>query len=93
MAIIHSSPTENPQAVPLALQALAWILQDQAPADRFLALTGLRPDELRAILDDQATLRAVFEFLLGHEPDLLAAAEALKIDPSAFGAAARELGT
>jgi len=92
MAIIHSSPTENSQAVPLALQVLAWILQDQARGERFLALTGLQPDELRASLDEPATLRAVFDFLLGHEPDLLAAAEALEVDPSSFNLAARELG-
>lgn len=93
MAIIHSSPTENPQAEPLALQALAWILQDQARAERFLALTGLQPDELRGSLDEPATLQAVFDFLLAHEPDLLAAADALEVDPSLIGAAARELGT
>jgi len=92
MAIIHSSPTTNLQAAPLALQALAWILQDPVRAERFLTLTGLQPDELRASLDQSSTLQAVCDFLLGHEPDLLAAAAALEIDPSAFGAAARELG-
>jgi hypothetical protein len=92
MAIIHSSPTENFQADALALQVLAWLLQDERRADRFLSLTGLGPDELRARLGEVAIHRAVLDFLLGHEPDLLAASESLGVDPAAFGAAARELG-
>lgn len=92
MAIIHSSPTENPQADALALQSLAWLLQDERRAERFLALTGLGPDELRARLGEVATQRAVLDFLLAHEPDLLAAGEALGVEPAAFGAAAAELG-
>jgi len=92
MAIIHSSPTDNPQPDALALQALAWLLQDQRRADRFLSLTGLGPDDLRTGLGEPSIHRAVLDFLLGHEPDLIAASDSLGVDPSAFGAAARELG-
>jgi hypothetical protein len=65
----------------LALAALGWILGDGERAERFLALTGLTPDGLRAALGENATHQAVFDFLAAHEPDLLAAADALGVAP------------
>ena len=72
------SPTD-PQA--LALSALGWVLADADRAERLLALTGLTPDALREGLSDPAVLGAVFDFLGAHEPDLLAAADALGVTP------------
>ncbi|WP_022672984.1 DUF3572 family protein [Novosphingopyxis baekryungensis] len=89
------SPTSNPishtDPVALALDALAWIMSDDARAVRFLDLTGLTPDALRAGLQDQATHRAVLGFLEAYEPDLVSYAEARQIDPSQIPAAARKL--
>lgn len=65
---------------------LAWVLSDSARAERFLALTGLTPDALRAAVGEPATHRAVLDFLCAHEPDLLAAAEALGLDPAELAA-------
>lgn len=76
----------------LALGALGWVLADEDRAARFLALTGLTPDELRASLDSPATLCGVLEFLCAHEPDLLAAAAALGLDPQAIAGARERLG-
>ena len=64
--------------------ALSWIMQDQAIATRFLGLTGLSPDGLRAAIAMRETQGAVLEFLAGHERDLVAAAEALDIPPEAI---------
>ena len=75
----------------MALGALGWILGDSGRADRLLALTGLTPDALRGGLDDPAVLGAVLEFLASHEPDLLAAAEALGVEPAALMAARERL--
>ncbi len=75
----------------LALQALGWTLGDEDRAGRFLALTGIGPDDLRAGLGDPALLAAVFKFLEGHEPDLIACAEALAISPAALVDARRRL--
>ena len=47
-------------------------------------MTGLSPEGLRAALAETATHRAVLEFLCAHEPDLLAAAEALGLQPAAL---------
>jgi hypothetical protein len=84
------SPARDPQA--LALAALGWVLSDENRAQRLLALTGLTPDTLRAGLGDAAVLGAVLEFLASHEPDLLAAADALGVEPAELAGAAQGLG-
>ena len=76
----------------LALEALGWILSDQSRAQRFLDLTGLTPDTLRAAVGEPETHRAVLDFLLSHEPDLLGAADALGVAPETLVQARRELG-
>ena len=68
------------------------MLSDEDRAGRLLALTGLTPDELRAGLGERAVLGAVLDFLCAHEPDLLAAAEALGVTPQALAAARDRLG-
>jgi hypothetical protein len=54
-------------------------------------LTGLTPDALREGLGDPATLAAVLDFLCAHEPDLVAAAEALDVPPQQLVAARERL--
>jgi hypothetical protein len=66
----------------LALGALGWTLSDDARASRLLALTGVTPDLLRERLEDRIFLSAVLRFLEGHEPDLLACADALGVTPT-----------
>ncbi len=68
------------------------MLTDQDRAERFLALTGLTPDVLRASLGQPATMAAVLEFLCSHEPDLVAAAEALEVTPETLARARERLG-
>ncbi|OYW48459.1 MAG: hypothetical protein B7Y36_14140 [Novosphingobium sp. 28-62-57] len=84
-------PSSTPDAAAIALQALGWVLSDGPRAERFLGLTGLSPDELRAGLGDPAILGAVLEFLANHEADLVNAAFALDISPEAIIAARKEL--
>jgi hypothetical protein len=68
------------------------VLQDEDRGQRLLALTGLTPEALRAGLADPGLLCAVLDFLCAHEPDLLAAAEALGVAPAALAAAGERLG-
>ncbi|MEP7221278.1 MAG: DUF3572 family protein [Novosphingobium sp.] len=75
----------------MALGALAWVLADEDRAQRLLDLTGLTPDELRAGLGDPAMLGAVLAFLCSHEPDLVAAADALGVSPAHLAAANESL--
>lgn len=69
------------------------MLGEQSRAERLLALTGLTPEALRAGLGDPATLGAVLDFLCAHEPDLLAAADALGVEPQALAAARGSLAS
>lgn len=80
-----------PDPAALALQALGWVLVDEDRADRFLSLTGLDPDDLRARLTEPAVLCAVLDFLANHESDLVAAADALNIRPETLVAAREKL--
>jgi hypothetical protein len=75
----------------LGLFALATALSDERRAKRFLDLTGIGTDELRARAGEPALLAAVIRFLEAHEPDLLAVAEAVGVKPEALVGARREL--
>ena len=75
----------------IALRALVWVLSDENRADRFLSLTGMTPDALRAGINDPMILGAVLEFLANHEADLVAASEALDIAPETLAAAWEKL--
>jgi hypothetical protein len=68
------------------------VLTNEKRAQRFLDLTGLTPEELRASIQAPALQSSVLEFLCAHEPDLLAAAEALGVAPAAIPAARARLG-
>jgi hypothetical protein len=78
----ESTNADDPEMVALAV--LAWVLQDERRAERLLAVTGLTPDGLRAGIGDRAVLAAVMGFLMGHEPDLIACADAMGMKPEAL---------
>jgi hypothetical protein len=84
-------PDSPADAGTLALNALVWTLGDPDRAGRLLAVTGIDPDDLRARLDDPAVLGASLHYLLAHEADLLACADALEVKPAALARAAEEL--
>jgi hypothetical protein len=86
---IRETIADDPET--LALQALAWTLGEESRASRFLALTGLDPDTLRASAGRAATLDAVLGFLIAHQPDLIACAEAIGVAPERLAAAQERL--
>ena len=79
------------EAETLALEALGWVLADDARAERLLALTGLTPEGVRTRVQERDFLAAVLRFLENHEPDLIACAEALGVSPLALIAAREAL--
>ena len=82
-------PTNDAEA--LALAALAATLTDERRARRFLDLTGLDVDGLRARAGERSLLAETLAFLENHEPDLVAVAEAIGSTPKALVAARAEL--
>lgn len=79
------------KAAAIALSALGWTLVDDARAQRLLALTGLSPDDLRSRVGEPTLLAATLRFLEAHEPDLVACAAALDVEPVALIEARRAL--
>ena len=75
----------------VGLFALATAVSDERRAQRFLDLTGIGTDELRARAGEPALLAALIRFLEAHEPDLLAVAEGLDVNPEALVSARRQL--
>ena len=82
-------PTNDAEA--LALAALAATLTEERRARRFLDLTGLDVDELRARAGERSLLGACLAFLENHEPDLVAVAEMVGVTPEVLVAARAEL--
>lgn len=67
------------------------MLAEDDRRERLLALTGLTGDALRAGLGDPSLLAAVLDFLCAHEPDLIAASDAIGIQPQAIVTARERL--
>ncbi len=82
--MMHDVTNAADDAELLALRALGWLIGEPARAERFLALTGLDVATLRARAGDPVILRAVIDHIAAHEPDLVACATALAIDPAAL---------
>ena len=92
MAIRKDNQSLPPDPSGLALGALAWVLADERRARRFLDLTGLTPEQMRARIESPELQASVLDFLAAHEPDLLAAAAALGLAPATIVAAREGLG-
>jgi len=88
---MRNQSTNKEEAEPLALSALGWTLSDPPRAQRLLALTGLTPDDLRSRLAEPSVLAEILRFLEGHEPDLVACADALEVTPEQLVEARRSL--
>ncbi len=63
---------DHETAQALALRAIEWLLRDPYRTERFEAGTGMAVAALAQRLEDDATLAAVLEYLLGDESLLLA---------------------
>lgn len=88
---MRSEHTNTNDAQTVALNALAFLLNNQLSADRFIGVTGLSPNDLRDRLSDPAVLAATLAYLEAHEPDLIACAAALDMTPAALVAARARL--
>ena len=66
----------------VAVQALGFIAADDALLSRFVAVTGTDVGRIREAAAEPGFLAGVLEFLLGHEPDTLAFAEAIGTEPA-----------
>jgi hypothetical protein len=86
---LHSDTPNDPTT--LAIAALAATLGDTRRAHRFLDLTGIGTDELRARAGEPGLLAALLRFLEAHEPDLVSVAEELGVAPEVLVQARRSI--
>jgi len=75
----------------LAIEALGFIASDAALMPRFLAMSGIEADRIRRAAAEPGFLAGVLDFLMAHEPSLMAYCEATGTDPGAVGRARRAL--
>ena len=66
-----------------AVAILGWLAGEPELLTRFLALTGVMPAEVRNAVNDPGFLAGLIDFLMSHEPTLLAFSEATGIRPEA----------
>ena len=85
-----AAPRQSAETI--ALEALGFIAADDAELGRFLGLSGLSIDDLRSNAGAPETLRAVLEYVMGHEPTARAFAEAQGYRPEDMASAAHRLG-
>lgn len=65
----------------IALGAVVFIIGDDTLRSRFMALSGSDVDDIRARINETDFQAAALDFLLGHEPDLIAFCESSGIAP------------
>jgi len=82
---------QDTAAETLALKALAFLAGEGETLDRFLAVSGVQPKDLRERVGDPLLLAAVLDFVLGEDQLLLAFAREAAVDPKLVHAARRAL--
>ena len=86
------SPAKQPQlskaaAESIAIESLTFLAGNPARLDRFLALSGLEPDNLRAAAGEPGFLAGVLEHLASDESLLLAFAANARRAPATIAKA------
>ena len=78
---------DEAEAEAIAARALGFIAGDPEELGRFLALTGIGPETIRAAAADPAFLVGVLEYLLSNEPLLISFAARENVRPTLIAAA------
>ena len=76
------NPKLQEAAESLAIAALGFLAGDEERLERFVALSGIDPGNLRAAANQPSFLVAILDHLAGDEPLLLAFAADLPCDPA-----------
>jgi hypothetical protein len=76
----------------LAIQALAFIAEQPEQLARFLDMTGIATEQMRAAARQPGFLAGILEHMLGDESLLVAFADSAGIDPADIGRARSALG-
>lgn len=66
----RTQPT-SPDPTEVAVEVLAWLASDSELLARFLALTGVEPEQIRRAASDPGFMSAMLDFIMAHEPTAL----------------------
>lgn len=86
----HKAAEIDPEA--LAVEALQYVAGDPRQLERFLAMSGIDASDIRRAAGQPGFLAGVLDFLLGHEPTLLAFSAEAGIAPERVARARQALG-
>jgi len=81
----------NADAPSVAIAALSWIAADGEMMNRFCALSGIEPAQIRQAATEPGFLAGVLDFVLAHEPTLMRFCDDNALDPALVQAAAMRL--
>jgi Protein of unknown function (DUF3572) len=84
-------PTRE-RAEMLAIQALGFIAEEPERLGRFLDLTGIPVEHVRAVARERGFLAGVLEHMLGDENLLTSFADSAGVDPAEIAGARSALG-
>lgn len=84
----NANRSEAARAEEIAGTVLGWLAGEPDMLGRFLALSGVQPQHLRGAVQDPQFLAGMIDFLMSHEPTLLAFCEATGTKPEDVAAAA-----
>ena len=76
----------------IGVTALQFLAADPVQLHRFLDLSGLQPQDLRAAASQPSFFAGLLDFFLGHEPTLLAFAADAGVAPEDVARARQTLG-
>ena len=79
-------------SVMIAISALGFLAAEESRLERFLALSGLGPHNLRQAAADSGFLAAVLDYIAADERLLVAFAAKEGLDPAAIARARESLG-
>jgi hypothetical protein len=92
MAVSRRSAVTAEIAETLAIQALAFLAGEPEQLGRFLAITGIGPEEIRSAAREPRFLAGVLDYLASDEPLLVAFATQIGVDPADIVRASAVLG-
>jgi hypothetical protein len=75
------------EAEMIGVAGLSYLASDPERIGRFLAITGLGPENVRAAARDLSFLPALLDYLLANETELVAFAQEMNLDPARVRAA------
>ena len=77
-----TSSLTKQEAEMIGVAGLSYLAADPERIGRFLAITGLGPENVRAAARDPSFLPALLDYLLANEADLIAFATEMNLDPA-----------